>query len=113
MVDAEAVFHFNEAEREEVGLDGGGAVHAPGGVDEGLDELGFGGVFGAVFSQEGFGVALIRGVVLGRQDNGLAGQAVAQRVERRALFTGFGTGAGGFCCVRAIDCSAIKAIGTG
>jgi hypothetical protein len=96
MVGAEAVFHFDDAQREEVGLDSGGAVHAPGGVDEGLDKLGFGGVFGAVFSQKGLGVALIRGVVLGGQDDGLAGQAVAQRVERGALFTGFGAGAGGF-----------------
>jgi hypothetical protein len=92
MVGAEAVFHFNDAEREEVGLDSGGAVHAPGGIDEGLDKLGFGGVFGAVFSQEGLGVALISGVVLGGQDDGLAGQAVAQCVEGRALLADFGAG---------------------
>src|SRR5580704_12410300 len=44
MVDADAIFHFGDAEREEIGLDGGGTVHAPGSVDERLDELGFGGV---------------------------------------------------------------------
>ena len=52
MVGAEAIFHFNDAEREEVGLDSGGAVHAPGGVDEGLDELDFGGAVGQVFVEE-------------------------------------------------------------
>src|ERR1700720_3135367 len=65
MVGAEAILHFGDAEREKVGLDSGGAVHAPGGIDEGLDELGFGGVFGVVFLQEGLRVALISGVVLG------------------------------------------------
>ena len=96
MVGAEAIFHFNDAEREKVGFDSGGAVHAPGGIDEGLDELGFGGVFGVVFVQERLGVALISGVILGGQDDGLAGQAVAERVEGGELFTGFGAGAGGF-----------------
>ncbi len=64
-------------------------------------------------SNEGLGVVLVRGEVLGGQDDGLAGQAVAQRVEGGALFTGFGAGAGGFCCVSAIDCSAVEAIGYG
>jgi hypothetical protein len=32
MVGADAVFHFGDAEREEVGLDSGGAVESPGGV---------------------------------------------------------------------------------
>ena len=41
-----AAFHLSDAEREEVGLDGGGAVHTPGGIDERLDDLGFDGAFG-------------------------------------------------------------------
>jgi len=49
MVDADVVFHFGDAEREEIGLDGGGTVESPGGIDEGLDELRFGGVFGVIF----------------------------------------------------------------
>ncbi len=72
MVGADAVFHFSDAKREEVGLDGGGAVDLPSSVKEGLDELGFDGAFGLAFIQEGLGVALVRGEVLGGQDNGLA-----------------------------------------
>ncbi len=50
MVDADTVLHFGDAEREEIGLDGGGAVDSPGGVDERLDELGFGGILGVIFA---------------------------------------------------------------
>jgi hypothetical protein len=55
MVGAYAVFHFGDAEREEIGFDGGGAVELPGGVEEGLDELGFDGAFGLAFIEEGLG----------------------------------------------------------
>ena len=103
MVSADAILHFGDAEREEVGLNGGGAIEAPGGIDEGLDELGFGGAAGLVFVQKGLGVALVSGMVLGGQDDGLARQAVAKRVEFGALLTGFGSGAGGMLCVSAID----------
>jgi hypothetical protein len=91
----DAVFHFGDAEREEVGFDGGGAVHPPRGVDERLDELGFGGAVGLVFIEESPRVALIRGYVFGGQDNGLAGEAVAEGVQFRALLPGFGAWAGG------------------
>jgi hypothetical protein len=69
MVDVDVVFHFGDAERIEVGLDGGGAVELPGGVDERLDELGFGSASGPVFSEEGLGVTLISGMALGGQDD--------------------------------------------
>ena len=36
MVGAKAVFHFRDAEREEIGFEGGGAVEPPGSIDEGL-----------------------------------------------------------------------------
>src|SRR5579871_2210076 len=39
MVGQGPVFPFSDAEREEVGLDGGGAVHPPGRIDQQLDEL--------------------------------------------------------------------------
>ncbi|HEV3312244.1 MAG TPA: hypothetical protein VG815_17165, partial [Chloroflexota bacterium] len=87
MAGVDAVFHFGDAEREEVGLDGGGAVHAPGGIDERLDELGLDSAFRLAFIEQGLGVALVGGVVLGGQDDGLARETVAQRVERGALFT--------------------------
>ena len=71
MVGADVVFHFGDPEREEVGLDRG-AVELPGSVDERLDELGFDGAFRLAFIEEGLRVALVDGMVLGRQDNGLA-----------------------------------------
>src|ERR1700687_1515337 len=37
MVGADTIFHFGDPDREEVGLDGGGAVELPGGVDQGQD----------------------------------------------------------------------------
>jgi len=115
MVGADLIFHFGDAEREEISLDSGGTVHAPGGVDERLDELRFGGVFRVVLIQEGLGVALISGVVLGGQDDGLACQSVAEGVHFRALLTGFGSGAGGFLCIRTINAGtlgdAVGAIG--
>ena len=49
---ARRMFHFGDPEREETGLDSGGTVHAPGGIDERLDELGFGDVFGVELIQE-------------------------------------------------------------
>ena len=76
MVGADAVFHFGDAEREEVGLDSSGAVELPGCVGERLGELGFDGAFGLALIQEGLRVALVGGVVLGRQDDGLASQSV-------------------------------------
>src|SRR5438067_6681153 len=102
-----AVLHFGDAQREEVGLDGSGAIHAPGAVDQCLDELGFGGACGAVFAQERLGVALVGRVVLSGQDDGLASEAMAQSVEGGALFAGLGAGAGGLLGVRAVDGGAV------
>src|ERR1700693_3097485 len=90
MVGADGVFHFGDAEREKVRLDGGDTVHAPRGVDQGLDELDFGGAVGQVFVEESLRVALASGYVLGGQDDGLGGETVAEGVQFRALLAGFG-----------------------
>ena len=50
---------------------GPGPVEAPEGIDERLDELGFDGAFGLALIEEALGVALVGGVVLGGQDDGL------------------------------------------
>jgi hypothetical protein len=52
---------------EHFGFEGRNAVHAPGGVDQFLDELAFGGRFGLVFVEEFLGVALVCGRVFGGQ----------------------------------------------
>ena len=64
---------------EQVGFEGGDAVEPPRGVGEFLDELLFGGALRLVFVEEFLGVALIGGGVLGGQDDGAAGEAVASR----------------------------------
>jgi len=107
VVGADAIFHFGDAEREEIGLDGGGTVETPGSIDEALGELSFGGALGLIFVQEALGVALVSGVIVGGQDNSLAREAMAQGVEGGALFTGFGAGSGGFLSVGFIRGGAI------
>jgi hypothetical protein len=67
-------------------------VDTPGGVGEGLDELGFDGAFGPAFVEESLGVALVNGVILAGQDDGLAYESVAERVQFGTLLTGFGAG---------------------
>ncbi len=69
-------------EGEESGLGGGNAVEAPGGVAELLDELFFERTFGLELVDEAFEVALVGGLVLGGQDDDVAGEAVAQSVQR-------------------------------
>ena len=96
---------------EEVGFEERDAVEAPGGVGEFLDELGFGGGGGLVFVEELLAVALVGGGVFGGQDGGAAGEAVAEGVERGALFAGFGARAGGVLGVGAVGASAAAGIG--
>lgn len=52
MVGMDATLHLSDAEREEIGLDGGGALHTPGGIDERLDDLGFDGAFGLAIMEQ-------------------------------------------------------------
>jgi hypothetical protein len=65
MAGADAVFALSDAKREEVGLDGRGAVELPRDVGDGLDELGFRGALGPIFIEEGLGVAPVGGLVVG------------------------------------------------
>jgi hypothetical protein len=46
-----------------------------------------------VFVEESVRVAVVNSYVLGEQDDGLAGEAVAEGVQFRALLAGFGAGA--------------------
>ena len=62
---------------EEGGFEQRDAVEAPGGVGEFLGELGLGGGGGLVFVEELAAVALVGGGVLGSENGGAAGEAVA------------------------------------
>ena len=93
--------------REDVGLEKGNALQAPGGVGEFLDEMSFGCRGGLVFVDELAAVLLVSDWILHGQDGGLGGQAVAKGVERGTLFAGAGARAGGMLGVGAIDGGAI------
>ena len=93
---------FGESGCEELGLERGDAVEAPGGVGEGLDEVFFEGADGQEFIDEAAAVELVGGGVLGGQDGGVAEEAVAERVEGGALLAGVGAGASGELGVFAI-----------
>ena len=80
---------------EQVGFEQRNAIEAPGGVDQFLDELSFGRCGGLVFGEELAAVGFVGGRVFGGQDDGLGGEAVADGVERGALFAGFGARASG------------------
>jgi hypothetical protein len=80
VIGGNAGFVFGDAEREKVGLEGGDEIEAPGGVGERLDELRFERAGGLEVIEEAVGVALVNGTVLGGQDDGVAGEAVAEGV---------------------------------
>ena len=67
---------------KQLGFEQRDAVEAPGGVGEFLSEVRFGGGGGFVFVEELAAVALVGGGVLGGEDRGSGGQAVAEGVER-------------------------------
>lgn len=77
---------------EHVGFEEWDAIQAPGGVDQFLDELGFGRSRRLVFGEELAAMRFAGGWIFGGQDRGSGGQAVAQGVERQALLSGFGAG---------------------
>jgi hypothetical protein len=56
---------------------------------------------------------LVCGRVFGGEDGGAAGQAVRESVERRTLFAGFGSRAGGVLGIRAIDGAAVDRVARG
>ena len=81
----------------------GDAVQAPRGIDELLDELGFGESGGFVFIQEAAAVIFIGGGVLGGEDRRSGGQAVPESVHGRTLFAGVGARTGGVLGIFAVD----------
>jgi len=91
------------AEGEEVGFQGHDAVQTPGCVGDGLDQLFFGGEFGLVFGEEFLDMELVGGEGLGGHDHGLAGEPMAERVQRRTVLAGFGARASGFLGIGAVD----------
>ena len=69
-------------ERQQIALQGGDSIEAPGGVGKILDQLLFGGTLGLVFVEKGLGVTVERGRIFRGECGRLAGQSVANRVER-------------------------------
>jgi hypothetical protein len=84
------------------------AVESPGGVGAFVDELDLGGSLGLVFVLELRAVELVGGRVLGRQNGGLAGEAVGERVERGAALAGFGARASGMDGIGAVSGGAAR-----
>ena len=62
---------------------------------------------GLVFVEELAAVGLVGGGVFGGEDGGGGGEAVAEGVQRRTLFAGFGARAGGVLGVGAVDGRAV------
>jgi hypothetical protein len=92
---------------EQAGFEQGDTVEPPGGLGEFQDELSFGGVGGLVFVAELAAVLLVGGRVFRRQDGGAGSEAMAEGVERGALFAGFGARAGGVLGIFPIDGGAV------
>ena len=82
------------------------AVYAPGCVGEFLSEMRLGGGGGLVFVEKLAAVALVFGGVLGGDDWGAAGEAVAEGILGRTLFAGGGAGSCGEECVGTVGASA-------
>src|SRR5260370_16741913 len=71
---------LGEAQGEEIVFQGRNAVQAPGGVGDGLHELFFDHAFRLQVVEETLGEALVGGEVLGGEDDGVAGEAVPNRL---------------------------------
>jgi len=67
----------DDAQGQEIVFESAHAILPPGGVGQRLDELAFGGAFGVVFGYETLDVLLVGFQVVGREDDGLAGESVA------------------------------------
>ena len=102
---------MDHAEHEQVVLERGDSVEPPGGVGESLDELGFSGAFGLVFRCEAAEVSVVGVVILVGHDDDMAGESVAEGVERGALLTFGSYGAGGILRVTAIDFGSVWLFG--
>ena len=88
---------------EQLGFEEWDAVEAPRGVGDFVDELSLRGVGGGVLIEKLLDVALVGVGVLGGQDCGARGEAMAEGVERGALLARFGARAGGVRRVGAVD----------
>ena len=77
VIDMGAAALIEEPEGEQVGLDGADLVHAPGGVGQGLGEMGFGGALRLVLTIESLGEFEIGGEVFGSHEDDLSGEVMA------------------------------------
>ena len=93
---------------QEAGFEERDAAQAPGGFGEFLHQMVLGGRGRLEFLEELAGVQVERGAIFRGQDRGTGGQSVAERIERRTLFPGFGAGSGGVLGVGAIDGRAVE-----
>jgi hypothetical protein len=91
----EVVEWAGDAHGEEICFEGRDAVEAPGGVGQGLDQMGFGCALRIVLVMERFQMGLITLEILGGHDDDLGCEAVAEGVQIRLLFACLGFGAGG------------------
>ena len=89
----DVVLVLGGAEPEQSTLKRGDSLQAPGGVGEGLDQVFLEDADGFEVVEELIREVLVGDVILGGQDHCVACEAVAQRVQARTLFTGFGFGA--------------------
>jgi hypothetical protein len=94
MFGTDGVGVFVEAEADQIMLERRNTVEPPRGIGEELDKLFFESADGLVVVDESADEGLVGIQVLGGQDDGLAGQAVTIGVQGRALFAGYGFGAG-------------------
>ena len=76
----ELVGDADHAQGKEVVFEGGDSVEAPGGVGQGLDQLGFDGAFGFALVDVGFDVALVGLKVVTWEDDDLTGESMAEGV---------------------------------
>ncbi len=97
-----ALLECLDAELEGGGLDAAGAEQAPVAVDDHLDEHLFADVRWGVVLDEGFPELGVGDRVFVGQDGDLGREAVAERVELRDGFAGFGNGSCGALGVAAV-----------
>lgn len=81
-------------EGEEVGFEHGGAIQAPGSVDDGLDQLIFEDTLGLQIPEELTAGGLVDLLVLPRQNDGLPGESVTECMKAGAFLCGLGVESG-------------------
>src|SRR6185312_12572071 len=94
---------LNAALRVDGHFEGGNAAQAPGDIGERLDEFGFFETNGLQFLFVGGDVALVFGSVVGGKQNGGAGEARFDRVQRGGAPAFFATRAGAEKGVRTVS----------